>query len=387
MNIFFRKAKKTMKVEEVTKLLGELKIPIALVFTPINLNSEKKKFFDSDTYEPQFQYRIVKNKNREILKELSLVKEISDVDPRISNFYIDLIDSKKEASDLMHAVGNNEAVTDISVARYGKPSAKLFRNSARVLRGKYGRYNLAKEDNEKDPEMLGYDRIVSVFDVVFKELGLEGWSVNKSLNIAKNGVKVGVKRKEVLVDGNISKSKFQLRKTLIHEVGTHALRSYYGQKSGFEAISKPNLASYLDVEEGLATWNESNMGLLPEKWLRNKAGLTWAIYVGEELSFRQLYNVLLGNFSRLGAFDIAYRVKRGLSDTSYPGIYAKDVVYFRGFRKVMKKLEEDPTLYQKLYSGKISFKQCEWVEEGLIPKAEKIPTKNDWLEIFRKAGI
>ncbi|HOF78927.1 MAG TPA: DUF1704 domain-containing protein [Candidatus Dojkabacteria bacterium] len=387
MNMFLRKAKKTMKVEEVTRLLGELKIPIALVFTPTNLNSEKKKFFDSDTYEPQFQYRIVKNKNEEIFKDLASVKEISDVDPRISNFYIDLIDSKREASDLMHAVGNNEAVTDISVARYGKPSAKLFRNSARVLRGRYGRYNLAKENKERDSEMLGYDSIVSVFDVVFKELGLEGWSVNKSLNIAKNGVKVGVKRKEVLVDGNISKSKFQLRKTLVHEVGTHALRSYYGLKSGFEAISKPNLASYLDVEEGLASWNENNMGLLPEKSLRNKAGLTWAIYVGEELSFRQLYNVLLGNFSKLGAFDIAYRVKRGLSDTSYPGIYAKDVVYFRGFRKVMKKLEEDPTLYQKLYSGKISFKQCEWVEDGLIPKASKIPSKNDWIDIFRKAGI
>ena len=387
MNIFFRRAKKTMKIEEVTKLLGELKIPIALVFTPINLNLEKRKFFDSDTYEPQFQYRIVKNKNEEIFKELSSVKEISDVDPRISNFYIELIDSKREASDLMHAVGNNEAVTDISVARYGKPSPKLFRNSARVLRGKYGKYNLAKENKERDSEMLGYDKIVSVFDIVFKELGLEGWSVNKSLNIAKNGVKVGVKRKEVLVDENISKSKFQLRKTLIHEVGTHALRSYYGLKSGFEAISKPNLASYLDVEEGLASWNENNMGLLPEKSLRNKAGLTWAIYLGEELSFRQLYNILLGNFSRLGAFDIAYRVKRGLSDTSDPGIYAKDVVYFRGFRKVMKKLEEDPTLYQKLYSGKISFKQCEWVEEGLIPKARRIPTKNDWIEIFRKAGI
>jgi len=387
MNMFLRKAKKTMKVEEVTRLLGELKIPIALVFTPTNLNSEKKKFFDSDTYEPQFQYRIVKNKNEEIFKDLASVKEISDVDPRISNFYIDLIDSKREASDLMHAVGNNEAVTDISVARYGKPSAKLFRNSARVLRGRYGRYNLAKENKERDSEMLGYDSIVSVFDVVFKELGFEGWTLNKSLNIAKNGVKVGVKRKEVLVDGNISKSKFQLRKTLVHEVGTHALRSYYGLKSGFEAISKPNLASYLDVEEGLASWNENNMGLLPEKSLRNKAGLTWAIYVGEELSFRQLYNVLLGNFSKLGAFDIAYRVKRGLSDTSYPGIYAKDVVYFRGFRKVMKKLEEDPTLYQKLYSGKISFKQCEWVEDGLIPKASKIPSKNDWIDIFRKAGI
>ncbi|MDD4382269.1 MAG: hypothetical protein PHE21_02915, partial [Candidatus Dojkabacteria bacterium] len=63
MNIFSFGSKKSMKLEEVTKLLDELKIPIALVFTPTNLESERKKFFESDTYNPVFQYRVVKNHN------------------------------------------------------------------------------------------------------------------------------------------------------------------------------------------------------------------------------------------------------------------------------------------------------------------------------------
>ena len=375
-----------MSLAEVTNLLEELRLPTSLVFTPTNLDAEKKKFFNSDTYNPQFQYRIVKNINRDILKKLSLVEEISDVDPRISEFYIKLIESKKEANDLMYAVGDNELVTEISMNRYGKPSSKLFRNACRVLRGKVDAYNLV-ERKPVEREILKYDEINKVFEVVFKELGLDGWAVDKSMNIAKNGVKVGVKTKKVLVDPNIQRSKFKLRKTIVHEVGTHVLRANNGLKSGFEALGKPNLPSYLDVEEGLATWNENNLGLLTEDWLKKKAALVYALYIGEDMSFRELYNCMLGSLPKYASFDVVYRIKRGLSDTSYGGLYGKDVAYFRGFRRVLSKLEKDSSLYDLLYSGKIGFEQCEWVREGLIPKAKDIPTKERWLEIFKKAGI
>ena len=87
----FEKKKKEMTLQEVTELLEQLRLPTALVFTPLNLESEKKKFFDSDTYEPYFKYRIIKNDNEKVLNKLSKVQVISDVDPRISKFYIDLI--------------------------------------------------------------------------------------------------------------------------------------------------------------------------------------------------------------------------------------------------------------------------------------------------------
>ncbi len=386
MGFLFGK-KKVMGLAEVTTLLSSLRIPTALVFTPTNLESEKKKFFNSDTYNPVFEYRIVKNNNAEILRKLSKVKEISDVDPRISDFYIQLIDSKREANDLMYAVGDNESVTDISVHRYGKPNDQLFRNAARILRGKMDSYNVVKSDSVRKNDILHHNEIVRIFNTTFEELGLEGWSVNDSINIAKNGVKVGVKKREVLVDPNIERTKFKLRKTLVHEVGTHALRAYNGLRSGIDAFSNANLPEYLDVEEGLATWNENNMGLLTDKWLKKKAALTWAIYLGEDLSFRELYNVLLAVLPKYSAFDITYRVKRGLGDTHDRGIYTKDIAYFRGFRKVKKKLEENPRLYNQLYAGKITFKQCEWVEDGLLPTPTNVPTKEKWLEIFKKAGI
>ena len=387
VKLFSKNNRSSMKLVEVSNLLDGLKIPISLVFTPINLDVEKKKFFASDSYEPQFIYRVVKNKNNEIFKNLASLKEISDVDPRISDFYINLIQSKKDSSDLMHSVGDNELVTDLSYKKYSRPSGKLFRNSARVLRGKVDTYKIVDVKKTKSEDMLRYDDIKDVLYFVFEKLGLEGWSVEKSMNIAKNGAKVGIKRKQILLDPNIERSKFKLRKTIIHEVGTHVLRSVNGANSGFEALSKANLSSYLDVEEGLATWNESDMNLLTLKWLKKKAALTWAIYIGEELTFRELYNSLLGVLPKFSAFDTAYRVKRGLGDTSYSGIYAKDIVYFRGFKKVSRKLAEDPAIYEKLYAGKIDFNQCQWVDEGLIPKAQIVPSKEMWKDIFKECGI
>ena len=382
----FDKKKKEMTLQEVTALLEQLRLPTALVFTPLNLESEKKKFFDSDTYEPYFKYRIVKNDNEKILDKLSKVELISDVDPRISKFYIDLITSKAQANDLMYAVGNNQKVTEISKDRFGIPSPILFRNAARVMRGDVKNYHLAKSPS-KTKDVLGYDEIVKVFDGVFNELGLEGWAVERSINISKNGIKIGVKRKQVLVNEEIQRSKFALRKSIVHEVGTHVLRSVNGKNTGFTALGNANLPAYLDVEEGLATWNESEMGVLTEDGLKKKAAYVYAIKIGENMSFRQLYNALLGSLPKYSAFNIVYRVKRGLADTAKPGIYTKDVVYFRGFRKVLKKLGEDKSLYPLLYTGKIDFKQCDWVREGLIPKAKIVPSKEMWNKIFTKVGI
>lgn len=381
------KKKKSMTLEEVSTKLEELRLPTALVFTPLNLEVERKKFFNSDIYSPYFKYRIVKNSNEKILQELSKVEEISDIDPRVSQFYVDLIKSKGQTNELMNAVGNNLRVSEISKERFGIPSEKLYRNACRVLRGTFNNYKLIKNPSLKKEPLLDFNDIVNVFDLVFEELGLSDWQVYKSQNMAKNGMKVGIKRKQILVNPEIQKNRFKLKKSIVHEVGTHVLRSINGFSTNFPALGNANLPSYLDIEEGLATYNESDMGLLTETGLKKKAALVFAIKNGEQMTFRELYNCLLGIFPKYAAFDIVYRVKRGLADTAKPGIYTKDIVYFRGFRRVKNSLEKDNSLYNKLYSGKISLKQVSWVEEGLIPKAKIVPSKEMWTKIFKKAGL
>ena len=387
MHIFFKNDKKEMKSEEVNQLITQLRLPTSLVFTPINLREERKKFFESETYEPNFRYKGVKNSNENIFKKLSSLKLVSDIDPRLSDFYIQLIESKKESNDLINAVGNNELMSEISYKKYGKPSALLFRNSARVLRGNVGKYNVVKAPARKNSDMLNFEEIQKIFDSVFEHFGLDGWKVQASSTGSGSSAKVGIKSRWVLLDPNIEKSKFKLKKTLVHEVGTHVLRSVNGSNSGFPPLSNATLSNYLDIEEGLATWNESDCNLLTLMGLKKKAALTYAIYIGEKLSFRQLYNSMLAVLPKRSAFNTTYRVKRGLGDTSYPGIYSKDIVYFRGYRKVKKALEKDKFLYEKLYAGKIDIAQSVWVDEGLIRKAQIVPSKEQWGTIFRELGI
>ncbi len=378
--------KTKMTLKEVTEKLSELRIPLSLVSTPVNLADEKKKFFASDGYNPQFKYKVVKNKNDEILNELMKVNEIVDVDPRVSDFYTKLVEDKKLASDLMHAVGANGLFTELSIKKFRLPRDTLFRNACRVLRGKVSIYNVVDTSNIKKDVYLEYADVEKVFSFVFEEFGLNDWGVERSKNISSNGVKTAIKKRKIYVDPDIKKTPLELKKTVVHEL-THVIRTHNGELTGIMALGKPNLTNYLDVEEGLAMYNEEQMGYLKDVDLRERAGAVYAVYVGRGLSFRELYNVLLGFFSKQKAFKIAYLVKRGMGDTSVPGISVKPVVYFRGFRKLKKRFKNDAGLYKKLYAGKISFAQVSWVDEGLIREASIIPNKKDFESAFQKAGI
>lgn len=384
---FDRKSKKVLKQKEVDKLLEKLRLPLSLVFTPINLQQEKEKFFESDVYEPQFIYRKIKNQNKEVFEELADLTEIEDVDPRISQFYLDLITAKKNADLLMNAVGNNELVTEYSILKYGNVTPILFRNATRILKGKTEKYSLLDPKMYKNQKYLGFKEIEGVFNKVFHMLGMNNWEAEKSMNIAKNGVKLGVKNQRVFLSGDIKKRPYELRKTIVHEVATHALRAVNGEKSGVHVLAKANVPNYLLVEEGLAMFNEELMNVLTEKDLRNRAAMVWAISIGKNMSFRNLYSALLALFPKKQAFDLTYRVKRGLGDTSKPGIYSKDLVYLRGFLKVRRKIKAHPSLYNTLYAGKIGFDKVEWVEEGLISKAKVVPTKKQFEDIFKELGI
>jgi hypothetical protein len=375
-----------MSLGEITELLGWLRTPTSMVFTPTNLEEEKEKFFASSTYNPQFKYNIVKNKNASLLKTLTQVKQVFDVDPIISEFYIKLIASKDQANDLMYAAGDNEKLTEISIARFGFPSQKLFNNATRVLRGNYDRYNVISHKDSYRGDWIDYDGIKRAFEIAFEELGLLEWSVGTSKNIKKNGLKVGLKSYEVFMSEDIRRKPMKLRKTLVHEL-THILRSQNGLATGYEALGGPTLPSYLDAEEGFAAWNEETFGLMTEKDLRNRAAKTVAIYLGKTLNFRELYNTMLAVVPKGLAWSFAYSAKKGLSDTSKPGVNTRDVAYFRGFRRVRRRFADDKSLVEKMYAGKINFKQIKWLDDGIIRKPKFVLEKKTMEKVFKKAGI
>lgn len=358
---------KSIKYQDLDKLLDELHLSL-LNITPYNIDKEKKKFFASDDYNPQFQYVKYNNKNASIIKKLEKIEKVEGVDPRIEQFYLQLIEDKITTDKMMKSVGNNELFSKLSIEKYGFPSPILFRNACRVLRRKLDVYNVVNPPISKSSEYVTFSKAVDVFNKLFEAMGLSDWKAVESENISDDGVKTGMKAKKIYLNKKFRKSKFGFKKTLIHEIGTHVLRGENGFKTGIYPLGKPNLEKYLITEEGLAMFNEEKYGVLTEKSLIKRAVYVWLIYFGKNFSFRELFNVVSGILTKENAFDAVYRVKRGLSDTSKNGIFTKDLCYFKGFRIIRNKIKKYPYWYDLLYAGKISLGQIKWVEEGLISK-------------------
>jgi hypothetical protein len=376
-----------MKLEEVEELMSQIATPLSLYLVPTNLDEEKEKFFDSRDYNPQFKYRKANKNNGRIFRELKDLEEIVDIDPEISKYIIKVIKYKKQASNLLESIGDNDRFMRISKERFGMPSYKLYKKACRILRKRYRDIEITKRNPKLRDKILKYDDLEPIFEKVFEALGLDGWSFQKSKAIISSGFRTAVKTRRVMVDPEVRVSAEKLRKTIIHEVGTHALRGHNGFKTGYEVFGKPNLPSYLDYEEGLAMYNEEQYGVLRDIDIKKRALYVYAIYLSSQMSFRQLYDAVHGISPRKSAFDVVYRVKRGLADTSRVGCYSKDQVYLRGFFKTRRKLVNDVVSYKYLYAGKIPYKYVYLVEEGIIPKPKVVPSKKLFSDLFEEVGL
>ena len=161
---------------------------------------------------------------------------------------------------------------------------------------------------------------------------------------------------------------------LYHEVGTHALRRInYEQQPWFKKKKKYGFGSYLKTEEGIATLHS----LLPHSY---KSAFIAAIrYLAAEYaataSFVETWEALapyIENPER--RWNVVFRQKRGLEDTSQPGGFSKDLVYFEGMVDVWNWLVSQNFAIADLYYGKLSLED--------VPKAVSLNPEFDPLLPF-----
>ncbi|MFH1547593.1 MAG: tyrosine/phenylalanine carboxypeptidase domain-containing protein [bacterium] len=373
---------------EYNEKISQIATPIGLYLVPTNLAEEREKFLNSETYNPHFTYRKAnKRKNFEILDELSDLQEITNVDPELSKYFIDVIAAKKQASELLEAIGDDEKFAKISKERFGFPSDKLYSRVCKILRGRYGSIEVVNRDTKMKERELGFDDIVAIFTKVFSVLGLDDWTIEGSKAIAASEFRTTAKTKRIMIDPGIETNAERIKKTIVHEVMTHAVRSENGYSTGFDTFGKPNLIEYLDAEEGLALYNEELYGVLRNIDIKRKAAQTYAVYLSETMSFREVFKAMNAVYPKRNAFATVLRVKRGMSETSRPGGYYKDVSYLRGFLKVRKFLKDNEVGYRNLYAGKIGLDHLYLVEEGILPKPQIVPSKEAVKSMFKQVGL
>ncbi len=250
-----------------------------------------------------------------------------------------------------------EPVNSKWLTRYGLPKPKLIKLASKIVNLSY---KDATHSQLKSNEGESLDN-GTVYKLIKQFLALHQLE----------------NRYQVIVDPNISSrttatsnaiklhpdakfSKEGLLSMLYHEIGTHVLRRInYEKQPWYKKKKKYGLIhNYLETEEGLAVIH----GHLPRnnKLVYRSALKYLAVAKAQKLSLDKLFswtNQYIDDPEHNWRFCV--RLKRGLVDTSQPGGFTKDLLYFAGFVKVWHWLKEHDFNPTDLYIGKVALEDIE----------------------------
>lgn len=293
----------------------KIKVPkdVVLAARPTNAESERTKFFSDteDGYEPQFAYKLPPP-----IVERALQRYSANV--QVENRYVP------------HAL----KVLQTLLKRFGSYASYEERYGGEVL-----------TEAEVRPMVDEYLEGLGVEDevtVVFEPHLVARASFEKKasrLKIRSQGMR-----------------RHWIQGMLHHEIGTHFLRDRNDKAQPWSrernGRKKYSLEDKNPTEEGLASLHT----VLEREGhcLWRAALLYYSTWRAVQLSFRDLFEDLaqfLGQ-SVDERWDFCVRAKRGLSDTSQPGGFAKDQMYLAGAVEILENRHR--INFDALYAGKIS---------------------------------
>ncbi len=269
--------------------------------TPTNLLAEKEKFFADTSYNPQFVY--------------------------------------------------DETVSEEKYEQHGEPDKNLVEAAQAIIAKAYhGRTET--ELRELDGPIISEQEVSRKLKVFIEAHGLSDtldfvWSASflSRATMAKYTLKLksGVEFRDLDTIGMI-----------YHELGTHALRRLnYEQQPWYKKKKKYGFANYLATEEGLATIH----ALLPRSMQLAYSVATryLAVDYAQSHSFAELWKFLEQYIDNPETrWTVCVRQKRGVTDTSQPGGFTKDQVYFKGFVESVTWLKDNNYDLAPLYYGKMA---------------------------------
>lgn len=351
--------------KEIDSLLDEISKKVSFFsINPINEKEEKRKFFRSNRYNPQFKYEIYQE-NIPLLQE-----QLSEICPDNTVFGQLLKQTRNIYYANLNMLKNrgNEKFTKYSILCYGVPDDVLVEKANEMI--KKLKPQKPQKGQHKEKKILSTKQVMKKIDYAFIKYGFK-WNIREK-EMAANAA-VNISRKELLLRKNTRFSEKFLKRLIVHEVGTHIVRAENGEHQPYKLFAR-GLPNYLMTEEGLAVVNEEMNGCLDNTTLKNYAARVIAVDISLKCSFRETYNYLRNYLDKELAWRTTLRAKRGLTDTSKPGGCTKDFAYLRGYFAVKNFIKEGHDL-NKLYYGKIGLQHVEFINK--IPELidpEFLPT-------------
>ncbi|WP_299113308.1 flavohemoglobin expression-modulating QEGLA motif protein [uncultured Winogradskyella sp.] len=318
---------------------------------PLNIASEKKKFFASKyNYEPEFKYRKVRF-NGYKLHRLFFSQRLERIENEdIRQLYEDVIYEYSGLIECIQTIGQGRKFYFNSLKSFGTPTEKDIENAKFILRF---------DDSEFDEQMLPMYN-ASEAKEYFKEFS-KRYDFKYNIKISNNlsAAAMVLNNTQTLVLRKSHKySLNQLKVLTNHEIGVHMVTTFNGLYQPLKVFSN-GLPNNVETQEGLAVYSEFMSGCLTIERLKELAYRVLAVNsLNKGYNFSDTFHLLHNQhkLNRDKAFAITLRVHRG-------GGFTKDHLYLRGLRNVYKYAKSGNDL-SILLTGKVS--------QEYVPTIEKL---------------
>ncbi len=326
-------------------------IKLLAYVNPRNIKEQKDLFFEHSGYTPRFSYRDLENLNLQTFK--NDLSRIPVVDHELYPLYERKIKEIQSRISLLENRGGSD-YTHFSEEVFGKVSRHIYQEALKFLKK-----NMPIE-HDNSP-ILETKPAVEILRKFMDEKKLKHWNI-KYLEEAVVDMQV-TKKESVLVRKKSTYHKNRLEALLVHEIGTHVFRFENGKRQPLEIMAQ-GTANYLTTEEGLAVWNQNQLGLnLGDKYLTPALQIV-TIHMAKRLGFRDLFEYLQSTFdvSDELAWKLCLKSKRGFVDSDSKGAFTKDAIYFIGNREIEKFVKRGG-LIEELYLGKIAISELRIIKK------------------------
>lgn len=296
---------------------------VLAMVNPLNLNSEKKKFFKKDfTNIPTFKYNPIKIDVHDLKQKLLDIPAKSIPDISIRQLYESIINSYFDKVDLIDSIGSQKFLYN-SLRYFGRPSDNDLRNAA---------YLLSLPDIPGELKKQRQINLKSAVDAFRKSLDAYGIKANIEVsNSVVSKVMTLNSKRSVLINSKATFHNRELNALIEHEIGIHMLTT---ANSNLQKLKVFNLGLpvYTLTQEGLAVFSEylsGNISLSRLKKLALRVIAVDAMCNGAD--FIECFNLLRSRYEveEETCFVLTARAFRG-------GGFTKDFLYLRGFVKIYK---------------------------------------------------
>ncbi len=330
-------------------------IKLLSYINPRNISEQKAVFLSNPEFSPRFYYK-------DLDLDFSLMRHDLKKLPEVNHALYPLYKKKIEELDFKLAMLEARSTDDFSGFSekvFGRVTRHLYQEALKFLKSHEGKVQ------PDESEELDTRKTTEILKDFLKSHNLGHWQI-KLVDDSVADIQV-TKRDAILLKKGAKFRRNRLKALLVHEIGTHVFRYENGKLQPLRILER-GTAGYLRTEEGLAVWNQNQLGLdLGDKFLTPAYQIV-ALYVAQRMGFQDLFHYLKGTFDMPDdlAWKLCLKAKRGFEDSSVRGAFTKDAIYFMGARDIDRFLAKDGDITD-LYVGKISIDDLPLVQkiEGL----------------------